>query len=233
MTTGEPPVEVYLEVGAKRVFAGAVAWPGWCRSGRDENSAMDALVAAAPRYAQVLDHADLAPPPVSAVTDFVVVERLPGTMTTDFGAPDAAPSIDSLPLDDGELQRLSRVLEACWAALDRAAQDVEGVTLRTGPRGGGRDLAGVLAHVLGAEQSYVGRLGVRVPKQQGEELPATMARTRQLALDALVAAAHGTAPAQGPRGGKRWSPRYFVRRVAWHVLDHAWELEDRAMPEGT
>ena len=24
------------------------------------------------------------------------------------------------------------------------------------------------------------------------------------------------------------APRYFVRRAAWHVLDHAWELEDRA-----
>jgi hypothetical protein len=46
-------------------------------------------------------------------------------------------------------------------------------------------------------------------------------------LDGLTAAAQGKIPAQGPRGGKRWSPRYFVRRVAWHVLDHAWELEDR------
>jgi hypothetical protein len=25
----------------------------------------------------------------------------------------------------------------------------------------------------------------------------------------------------------RWPPRYVVRRAAWHVLDHAWEIEDR------
>ena len=30
------PVETYLEVGAKRVFAGALDWPGWCRSARRE-----------------------------------------------------------------------------------------------------------------------------------------------------------------------------------------------------
>jgi hypothetical protein len=34
-------------------------------------------------------------------------------------------------------------------------------------------------------------------------------------------------PAAGPRGGKIWSVRYFVRRTAWHALDHAWEIEDR------
>jgi hypothetical protein len=27
---------------------------------------------------------------------------------------------------------------------------------------------------------------------------------------------------------KLWSPRYFVRRSAWHALDHAWEIEDRS-----
>jgi hypothetical protein len=230
MTTNGSAVEVYLEVAAKRVFAGAVDWPGWCRGGRDEASALEALAAAAPRYARAMAHAGLTPPPVAAAAGLVVVERLPGNATTDFGAPDVPPSGDGEPLDDAELQRLSKVLEACWAALDQAAEAVEGVTLRTGPRGGGRDLAGVLAHVLGAEQSYVGRLGVRVPKQEGEELRATMARTRRLALEALAAAAHGAAPSQGPRGGKRWPPRYFVRRVAWHVLDHAWELEDRAAP---
>ena len=36
-------------------------------------------------------------------------------------------------------------------------------------------------------------------------------------------------PKSGPRGGKIWSPRFFVRYVAWHTLDHAWEIEDRAI----
>ena len=38
------PVETYLEVGAKRVFAGALDWPGWCRSSRHERDALEALL---------------------------------------------------------------------------------------------------------------------------------------------------------------------------------------------
>jgi hypothetical protein len=30
------------------------------------------------------------------------------------------------------------------------------------------------------------------------------------------------------RGGSRWSPRYAIRRSAWHSLDHAWEILDRS-----
>jgi hypothetical protein len=29
-------------------------------------------------------------------------------------------------------------------------------------------------------------------------------------------------------GGGGWPPRYASRRLIWHVLDHAWEIEDRA-----
>jgi hypothetical protein len=47
---------------------------------------------------------------------------------------------------------------------------------------------------------------------------------------ALAAGARGELPERGPRGGARWTPRSFVRRVAWHVLDHAWEIEDRLQP---
>ena len=42
-----------------------------------------------------------------------------------------------------------------------------------------------------------------------------------------LVATQGEIAEYGPRGGKRWSPRYFVRREAWHVLDHIWEIEDR------
>jgi hypothetical protein len=32
--------------------------------------------------------------------------------------------------------------------------------------------------------------------------------------------------------GKRWTPRYAAHRIAWHALDHAWEIEDRSEPAG-
>ena len=28
-----------------------------------------------------------------------------------------------------------------------------------------------------------------------------------------------------------WPTRYAARRIAWHVLDHAWEIEDRSAPD--
>jgi hypothetical protein len=38
-------------------------------------------------------------------------------------------------------------------------------------------------------------------------------------------------PSDGsPIAGRRWPPRYAARRIAWHVLDHAWEIEDRSEP---
>src|ERR671932_2604159 len=55
MAQSSAPIEVYLEIGKKRTFAGALDWPGWCRGGRDEPSALQALLADGPRYARVLD----------------------------------------------------------------------------------------------------------------------------------------------------------------------------------
>ncbi len=46
-------------------------------------------------------------------------------------------------------------------------------------------------------------------------------------MSALDAAVNVGLPERGPRGGLIWPPRFFVRRVVWHVLDHAWEIEDR------
>jgi hypothetical protein len=53
--------------------------------------------------------------------------------------------------------------------------------------------------------------------------------TRSAILQTLERAAQGAMPPAGPRGGQRWPARYFVRRAAWHVLDHAWEIEDRRL----
>ena len=60
------------------------------------------------------------------------------------------------------------------------------------------------------------------------KLPEQLTTTREAILAALKASATGQIPAHGPRGGARWSARYFVRRVAWHVMVHAWEIERRA-----
>ena len=220
-------IDVFVETGTTRTFAGAVDWPGWCRSGRGEAAALQALIDYGPRYARAIRGARLgfASPP--QVTTLKVVERQPGNATTDFGAPDAALASDELPVADDELRRLQALLGACWNTLDSAAKAAAGHELRTGPRGGGRDLGAIVEHVLMAEVGYLGRLGVKV-SATGEAAQAQR-QARQAALEGLELSAHGQIPARGPRGGLRWLPRRFVRRAAWHILDHAWEIEDRAL----
>jgi hypothetical protein len=222
-------IDVYLEIGKKRIFACAIDWPGWSRIGRDEDSALQALVDSGPRYARILDAAQIpfqAPADASALA---VVERVEGNATTDFGAPDVAPASDTRPIDDADLQRFQTLLTAYWNAFDAAVRAASGKELRKGPRGGGRDVEAIVQHVLGAETGYLARLAWKHPKGEVGHQREELDRTRQAVLEALAAAARGETPTRGPRGGVIWAPRTFVRRVAWHVLDHTWEIEDRVV----
>jgi len=214
------PLAIYLEVTRKRTFAGAIEWPGWCRSGKTADEALDALVAYADRYAKVISGLGLGFERPSGIQDLEVVERLKGNATTEFGAPGVPPKADDRPLHAKELQRLTTLLEASWRAFDRAAEDAVGVTLTKGPRGGGRDLPKMVDHVTGAEESYLSKLGSRSP--------AKMADLRKTILASLAARARDKPLAEPNKVEKLWSPRYFVRRSAWHALDHAWEIEDRS-----
>jgi hypothetical protein len=227
MARSTKPLDVYLEIGKKRTFAGAIDWPGWCRVGRDEETALQALFDYAPRYAEVLRSARLGFKVPAAPTEFKVVERLKGDMTTDFGTPGAAPSADKRRVDDAELHRLQTVLKACWRTFDATVSAAAGKELRKGPRGGGRDVEGIIRHLIGGDGAYLSRVGWKKAASKGEDAGKAMDLTRQAVLKALVASAHGELPAQGPRGGVMWKPRYFARRSAWHVLDHAWEIQDR------
>jgi hypothetical protein len=220
-------IDVYLEIGKKRTFAGAIDWPGWCRRGRDEASALQALVDYGRRYARVLRSTPLGFQAPAGPSAFAIVERLEGNATTDFGAPGQVPSSDARPVDDDEMQRFQALLQACWRAFDEAVSGAAGKALRKGPRGGGREVEGIVEHVLGADAGYLSRLGWKLKKGAGDDPSADADQIRRAILDGLAAAARGELPTHGPRGGVRWTPRYFVRRSAWHVLDHAWEIEDR------
>jgi hypothetical protein len=221
-------VPVYLEITRKRTFAGAIEWPGWCRSGKTPEDALDALVAYADRYGAVIARSRLGFERPRSVDDLEVVERLTGNATTEFGAPGVPPKADVRPLPPAELKRLTTILEASWRAFDRAAEAARGLTLTKGPRGGGRDVPKMENHVFEAEEGYVGALGSRPPRLPGTTLAKRSAALRANAVAALAARAAGK-PVADPRQTKRpWSPRFYVRRSAWHALDHAWEIEDRS-----
>lgn len=229
MARSSKKIDVYLEVGKKQTFAGAIDWPGWCRSGRDEESALQALFDSGPRYKRVLRASRLGFQAPTDVSAFVVVERLEGNATTDFGAPGIAPSNDESPVNAEELHDFQKLLRACWRAFDDAINTATGKSLRTGPRGGGRQLEGIIQHVLGSNEGYLNQVGWKLKKSDSNDRSNQLEQNRQAILSALTASARGEIPAKGPRGGVRWSARYFVRRVAWHVLDHAWEIEDRVL----
>jgi len=119
------------------------------------------------------------------------------------------------------------LLEAAWASFDAAARAARGVRLTTGPRGGGRSREKMIGHVLEAELAYLGQLGSRPPERPTDAEQA-LPVVREAFIATLRARVAGDPP-PNPRNTKRpWSPRYAVRRSAWHSLDHAWELEDRS-----
>jgi hypothetical protein len=221
-------INVYLEVGKKKTFAAATDWPGWCRAGTDKESALQALLDYGPRYEQVLHATELGFEVPTSTSAFVVVERLKGSASTDFGAPGLPPSADSKSVSPREIQRLEAILKACWQAFDAIAETASGKTLRTGPRGGGRQLEAMIQHLLESDKGYVNQAGWKFQEDEKASLDQRLERTRYEIINALRASAHGEIPTKGPRGGTRWTARYFVRRVAWHVLDHAWEIEDRS-----
>jgi len=220
-------IQVYLETGKKRTIAGAVDWPGWCRIRSDEFSALQALVDYGPRYAQVLHPAGIELQAPADRSVFVVTERLAGNASTDFGVPAAMLEADQKAVDPAEYGRMRALLLACWQAFERDVQGAAGKTLRKGPRGGGRDTGQIVEHVLAAEQAYLGRLGWKLKSEGGQNLDEALQNIQQAALNALEASVEGKLPKQGPRGGVIWPARYYVRRAAWHILDHAWEIEDR------
>jgi hypothetical protein len=200
---------VYLELGSKKTFACSFDWPGWARSGKTEEAALEALAAYADRYRPVAEGAGLRFPK-SAADEFDVVERVKGNPTTDFGAPGVPAEADDQPLTKAQAERLATLVAAAWTVFDQvvAAAPAE---LRKGPRGGGRDRDKMVAHVLDAEGAYFGKVGV---KEGG----------RASFLDALRAARQP----QPELKTKSWPWRYAARRVAWHALDHAWEMQDRS-----
>ena len=197
-------LRIGLEVGKTWTFASALDWPGWCRRGKGEGDAVAQLLAYAPRYRKVAGSRFRVGTPQ-------VVGHVKGNATTDFGAPGMPGPWDDEPFDAREAARQVRLLRAAWAAIDAAAAAAPRV-LPKGPRGGGRDRDGIVEHVREAERSYARKLGVRLPPRTPWEAQ----------RDAIAEALRG-----GGDPGGAWAPRYLIRRTAWHVLDHAWELEDK------
>ena len=216
-------LRVYLELGEKKVFACALDWAGWCRAGKTDELAIEALTEYAPRYEVIAAKAGLE----LAAGKVSVVEKVRGDATTDFGAPGAVPDADGKRSTRKTAERQVALMQAAWDVFDKVAVKSP-AELRKGLRGGGRDRDRdrdkMIAHLVDAERAYARKIGVKHPPFELDDTKALAAMRAEI-VEVLSAPSDGS-----PLTEKGWPARYAVRRFAWHVIDHLWEMEDRRTP---
>jgi hypothetical protein len=208
--------DIYVELAGKKAIAWSLEWPGWCRIRTSEEAAVQALIDTEERYRLIAQRAGLS----FAPGDLVVVERLPGDANTAWGVPSVLASAETRPIDAVTAQRNVALLRASWDLLEEvvAASPAE---LRKGPRGGGRDRDEIRRHVIEAERVYGRKIGVRNKAFEVNDLSALKAMREEIAAMLSM-------PSTGePLVSSGWNASYTVRRMAWHVVDHIWEIEDR------
>ena len=216
-----PKLRVICEIGPKRrVVAGAMDWPGLDRWGRSEDEALDTLAGYLPRYAEVARCAGQADA-FGQARDLEVVERHPGSSTTDFWGIVHFPSqIEHEALSSAELDRRLALLQAAWDYFDDVAARVS-AELAKGPRGGGRSRDEIIEHVYASERhNWWRKVGLRT--EDGVTLsPEELAAYRREYVSAIR-----TFHAEG-RQARTWPIQFLIRRTAQHTMDHAWEMEDK------
>ena len=223
------PIRVMVEQGKKRAVASAYDWPGWGRSAKGtsvEAEALEVLGAYRARFAPVAERAGLGAE-FAATGEIEVVERLAGTGMTDFyGVSQRTAEPEYQAMTDAECERKIALLRASWAYLDATAARVS-AQLRLGPRGGGRDRDRIVRHVNGAEiDEAAKKVGVRTPLEARED-PVALQAHRDAFCDGIR-----EFNARGPYAGV-WTVQFLIRRCAWHMVDHAWEMEDRDLTGAT
>ena len=211
---------VALEGTGKKVFASALDWPGWSRSGKTDDAAIETLLAYAPRYAPVVARrrrlrvGELVRhrrrrAPRRRLGDRV--RRPEPAHRRQMRGPSTPPRPSGWP----------RIVEAAWATFDRVAAGAP-AELRKGPRGGGRDRDKMVGHVNESDWYYAREIGIRARQPK----PGDRAAVEALRAEVLAVLRQ---PSDGaPLADRKWPARYAARRIAWHALDHAWEIEDRS-----
>lgn len=215
-------VRVMVEQGKKKAVASAFDWPGWDRGAKTEAEALATLAAYRRRYAPVAELAGLGRE-FEEAGDLEVVERAPGSGMTDmYTLSYRSAEVEHEPMSEAECERKLALLRASWTYFDTVASRVS-AELRKGPRGGGRDRDRIIRHANGAEiEEFAKKVGVVTPEDVWQHPdPVRIAAHR----DAFAAAirdhhARGAAP-------RTWTLSFVIRHSAYHMLDHAWELEDR------
>ena len=222
------PIRVMVEQGKKKTVASAFDWPGWDRGAKNEPDALAVLTAYRPRYAKVAELAGLADEfPATGTVE--VVERVAGsgmTYMSTLSFKSAGP--EHLPMSEAECERKLSLLRACWSYFDDVASRVS-AELRKGPRGGGRDRDRIVRHTNGAEiEEFAKKVGVTTAPAAWQNPDPDAVRAHREAF--YVAIRDHNARGASAR---TWTLQFLIRHSAYHMLDHAWEMEDRDLTGAT
>jgi hypothetical protein len=221
------PVRTVVEHGPKdkKVVAFALDWPGWSRGAKTAELAIETLESYRDRYRPVAIGAGLGDE-FDGAGPLEVIEDRVGTGSTDFWGISFSPSsFEQDPMDEVELERKIEILRACWSFFDDTAARVS-AEMRKGPRGGGRDRDRIIRHTIRTEsEDFAKKVGLRIP-EEGALSPDGLREFRE----AYVAAMHAYNAGEGKRM-RSWTLPFLVRHSAYHVMDHAWEMEDKDLSD--
>jgi hypothetical protein len=205
----------------KRCVAYALDWPGWSRGAKSPDEALETFEAYRARYRPVARHAGLGPE-LDAAGDLEIAEDHIGNTSTDFWGISWTPSsFERGPMAPDVLERRLALLQGAWAFFDEVAARVSPEMAR-GPRGGGRDRDEIVSHVFGNERVQFSKK-VGVPTPPGVMLTPDGLRTHREQFLAGLREYN----AEDRSVGRTWTIQYLLRHCAYHVLDHAWEMEDK------
>jgi len=218
------PVRIVLERGPKgrKAVAFAVDWPGWSRGAKTPEVAVELLASYRERYRPVAVAAGMGNRFTREGARLEVIEDKPGTPSTDFWGISFSPSAtETEPMTAKEMDRKIKLLQACWAYFDKVAATVS-AELQKGPRGGGRDRDRIIRHTVRNEsESFAKQVGLRIP-EEAALAPAGLRTHRSNYIRAM----HAYNAGEGRRM-RSWNLPFLIRHSAYHVLDHAWEMEDK------
>lgn len=214
------PIRVMLEQGKKKAVASAFDWPGWDRGGKSESEALAVLAAYRPRYARVAELAGFGKQ-FRQSGNLEVVERVQGTGMTDFFTLSfRSASAEKETMSEAECERKIALLRACWEYFDGVASRVS-AELRKGPRGGGRDRDRIIRHTNVSEiVEFAPKVGLKTSPDAWRD-PIELRAHREALCAAIRDYNARGAPARS------WTVQFLLRHSAYHMLDHAWEMEDR------
>jgi hypothetical protein len=220
-------VRTVIERGPKGKKAAAVAidWPGWSRGAKTPEEAFDLLYAYRERYRPIARSAGLKAE-FDSTGELAIVEDHIGPGSTDFWGISFAPSsLERTLMPPDELERKLGLLQAAWRFFDDVAARVS-PEMRKGPRGGGRDRDVIVRHVLVNEgEDFSRRIGAPTPR----EVILTPDGLRVHRAEYL--AAFRERNEREWQVGRNWTLPFLLRHTAYHVLDHAWEMEDKDLSD--